>query len=109
MTTTESTSEREPGPESASESGSDSEPDFDVPSGASSADCPHCGRPFVDERHRDLHVGLQHGDVADDRERTAVGDAIESEREDLRLFRVKALAVLVLLYFGLLFTYSIVT
>ena len=83
--------------------------EFDVPLEGSPIECPHCGRPFVDERQRDLHVGLQHGDAADDAERTAFGDAIETERGDLRLFRLKALAVLVLLYFGLLFTYSIVT
>ncbi|HKL29707.1 MAG TPA: hypothetical protein VJ898_10630 [Natrialbaceae archaeon] len=107
MTATESRPESDP--EAGSSPAIDPDLEFDVPLDASAVECPHCGRPFVDERQRDLHVGLEHGDAADDAERTAFGDAIEIEREDLRLFRLKALAVLVLLYFGLLFTYSIVT
>ncbi|MFT4890696.1 MAG: hypothetical protein ACI9YT_001614 [Halobacteriales archaeon] len=91
------------------ESDSDSVPDADVPPDASPVECPHCGRPFVRERHRDLHVGLHHGDVADDEELGAVGPALDAERTELRRFRLKALIVLVVLYFGLLFTYSIVT
>jgi hypothetical protein len=109
MTPTEST----PDHVTSSDAESDRRPvpglDFEVPPDASPVDCPHCGRPFVGDRQRDLHVGLQHGDAADESERTAFGDAIGTERDDLRLFRLKALAVLVVLYFGLLFTYSIVT
>jgi hypothetical protein len=107
MTATESRPESNP--ETGSHPAIDPDLEFDVPLDASPIECPHCSRPFVDERQRDLHVGLQHGDAADDEQRTAFGDAIDAERGDLRLFRLKALAVLVLLYFGLLFTYSIVT
>jgi len=91
------------------ESGAAPVPDADVPPDASPVECPHCGRPFVRERQRDLHVGLQHDRVATDEERTAIGRAADAERDELRRFRLKALIVLVVLYFGLLFTYSIVT
>jgi hypothetical protein len=83
--------------------------EYEIPPDASPVDCPHCERPFVRERHRDIHVGLEHGDLADEPARTAIADAIDSERQELRLFRLKAVMALVLLYFGLLFTYSIVT
>jgi len=90
----------------------DPDRDVDVPPDASPVDCPVCGRPFVRERHRDLHVALEHGDrvgQGKDVETSAVEGASEAERDELRLFRLKALVVLVVLYFGLLFTYSIVT
>ena len=109
MTATGSTPDHVTPPDAESGHRSDPGLEYDVPADASPVDCPHCGRPFVGERQRDLHVGLQHGDVAEESERTAFGDAIGTERDDLRLFRLKALAVLVVLYFGLLFTYSIVT
>lgn len=101
MTTTESPADSRPKP--------DTERQFEVPTDATPHRCPHCSRPFVTERQRDLHVGLRHGDLAEEQEQTAAGRAVEVERDDLRRFRLKALGVLVILYFGLLFTYSIVT
>jgi len=73
------------------------------------ATCARCGERFPTERLRDLHRGLEHYRALDDRERAAYEAAYESETEDLRSFRLRALAVLVALYFAFLFTYSIVT
>ena len=69
-------------------------------------DCPHCGEAFARERHRDLHLGQAHDEVLSAAEREDHEAAVESEREDLRLFRLKALAALVLVYFGFLMLYA---
>lgn len=71
--------------------------------------CPHCGEAFPSERLLDLHRGLEHYDALDDAEREAFDDAYLAETDDLRSFRLRALAALVLLYFVFLFTYAVVT
>ncbi|WP_135820029.1 DUF7410 domain-containing protein [Halostella litorea] len=83
--------------------------DADVPPGEPTHDCPYCGRPFAREEYRTLHVGLDHPDACTDAEVAAFREAYREESEDLRLFRLKAVGGLVLLYFGFLFTYSLVT
>ena len=69
--------------------------------------CPHCGRPFAEAAARDLHVGELHADDCSDAEREAYESAYSAESADLRVFRLQALAALVLLYFGFLFAYSV--
>ncbi len=84
-------------------------PETHVPSGEPAYDCGYCGQPFAREEYLVLHRGLEHGDELSEDEVAAFHDAYEEETEELRLFRLKALALLVLLYFGFLFTYSVVT
>jgi len=72
-------------------------------------DCPHCGDAFPSERLRDLHRGLEHYDRLDEGEREAYEAAYLAENDDLRSFRLRAIAVLVLLYFGFLMLYAVVT
>ena len=55
--------------------------------------CSHCGDAFPSERLRALHRGLEHHDSLDDDERAAFEDAYHDESEDLRSFRLRALAV----------------
>ena len=81
------------------------DPDLDVPEDATTYACPRCGAPFARERHRDLHLGLAHADLTEG-ERAAYAAASEDERADLRRFRIVALGMLVLLYFGFLFAYA---
>jgi hypothetical protein len=69
-------------------------------------DCPYCAEAFARERHRALHLGQAHGAVLSAEEHEAYETAAEAEREDLRLFRLKALAALVLVYFGFLILYA---
>jgi len=69
-------------------------------------ECPYCTDAFARARHRALHLGQVHGAVLSDEEREAYETAEEAEREDLRLFRLKALAALVLVYFGFLILYA---
>lgn len=85
------------------------ERDYDVPDGAAAATCPDCGRPFPDEALLALHRGHDHDAALDDGGREAVERARAAEAADLRLFRIKALGALVLLYFGLLMVYAVVT
>lgn len=80
----------------------------DVPADDSPARCPFCGRPFADETLCTLHQGIAHYDVLDDERRATFAETYEAERESIRLFRLKALAVLVALYFCFLWTYAAV-
>jgi len=95
------------------EATSDVDDATDSPTGGVSetadATCAYCGERFPSERLRDLHRGLEHYRSLDDGERAAYEAAYESETEDLQSFRLRALAVLVALYFGFLMTYAVVT
>jgi hypothetical protein len=82
--------------------------DYELPPDADPVVCRHCGAPFANEELLALHRGIDHADALDEAERDAFDAAYESEDERLRLFRLKALGALVLLYFGLLITYSVV-
>jgi hypothetical protein len=69
-------------------------------------DCPYCDRRFAREEYRDLHLGQEHEERLDATEREAYETAHDAEAEAIRLFRLKALAVLVLVYFGFLVVYA---
>ena len=69
-------------------------------------ECPYCDRRFAREAWRDLHLGLEHAGRLDAGERAAYEAAHDAEAEEIRMFRLKALAVLVLVYFGFLLVYA---
>ncbi|WP_224447040.1 hypothetical protein [Haloprofundus salilacus] len=71
--------------------------------------CRHCGDPFVEERHLALHRGLNHAADLSEMEREAYRNAYEREEADLKRFRLLSLGALVVLYFGFLFVYAVVT
>ncbi|WP_246983427.1 C2H2-type zinc finger protein [Halorientalis marina] len=77
------------------------------PDGDDHVACEYCGAPFADEELLALHRGLDHEGRLTETEREAFESAYGDEAEDIRLFRLKALAVLVALYFFLLMTYSV--
>ncbi len=83
--------------------------EYAVPAETDAFVCDHCGAPFATEEYRALHWGLEHGESLGDEQRAAFEDAAADETETLKLFRLKALGLLVLLYFGLLMTYAVVT
>jgi len=56
-----------------------------------------------------LHKGVEHLQQLDADEQDAFTATYSDEEAELRTFRLKALGVLVLLYFGFLITYVIVT
>lgn len=77
-------------------------PDESVPT------CDRCGAAFPDRDLLALHRGHAHEDLTAD-ERAAYAAAREADAESLRLFRLVALGALVLLYFGFLMAYAVVT
>lgn len=81
---------------------------YDVPDDESVYDCAYCGRPFARESWLALHRGLEHPGDLDDDEITAFRGAHAEEEDALRIFRLKALGALILLYFGLLMIYALV-
>ncbi|RMB13918.1 DNA-binding protein [Haloplanus aerogenes] len=83
--------------------------DAHVPPDATAHVCDRCGRPFVHETQLALHRGLDHAADLTAEEREAYEDAHDKEVADLRRFRLLALAALVILYFGFLMTYAVVT
>ncbi|WP_123533249.1 C2H2-type zinc finger protein [Halosimplex salinum] len=84
------------------------EPAYDVPPDRTAVECRHCGRPFDSEFLLALHRGRSHPDAVDDDERQAYEEAYDAETSRLGRFRLKAVALLVLLYFGFLMVYAVV-
>lgn len=81
-------------------------PPEDAPS--EPAVCSYCGARFADDELLALHRGLEHESELPEAEREAYVDAVASEREDVKLFRLKALVALLVLYFGFIFVYAFV-
>ena len=70
--------------------------------------CGHCGDRFADDRLLALHRGRAHQKALTDAEVEAYREARADERDDLRLFRIKALGLLLLIYFGFIYVYAFV-
>lgn len=68
--------------------------------------CARCDRPFAYEEWLTLHRGLAHDDLTSDEHESFVNE-YETEEDELRLFRLKALIALIAIYFGFIMTYSI--
>jgi len=71
--------------------------------------CRYCDRPFAREEWLALHHGIEHEERLSEDEREACEAAREAEEADLRVFRLQAIAVLVLIYFGFLLVYAFAT
>lgn len=67
--------------------------------------CADCGRQFYTADLLVLHRGVTHPNALDDAEREAYREAYAAEERAIRSFRIRALGILVALYFGLLFLY----
>ena len=70
--------------------------------------CAYCGDRFADERLLALHRGRSHREALTDDESEAYREARAEERDEVRLFRLKALAALLALYFGFIYVYAFV-
>ncbi|QLH79978.1 C2H2-type zinc finger protein [Halosimplex rubrum] len=79
-----------------------------MPPDAPVSECEYCARPFESAGLLALHRGRAHGSAITEGERTAYEETYEAESGQLQRFRLKALAALVLLYFGLLMVYAVV-
>lgn len=80
---------------------------YTVPPDADPVTCRYCGAPFTDDESLALHQGVEHDDRLTDAEREAFTTAYDDESEALRLFRLKAVAALVVVYFVLLMAFSV--
>jgi hypothetical protein len=69
--------------------------------------CGDCGRAFYTEDLRVLHRGVRHPETIDPAAQEAYREAYREEERAIRSFRIRALGVLVVLYFGLLFLYVV--
>ncbi|MFC6834987.1 DUF7410 domain-containing protein [Halomarina ordinaria] len=79
-----------------------------VPDDATPVVCPYCERPLADERLRALHVAERHGTACTDEERAAAADASDEEADDLFVYHLKVIAAIVLVTFGITYTYVFV-
>lgn len=70
--------------------------------------CEYCCRAFNREDWLALHRGLDHRAELTPEERAAYEDAEAVEQEALRMYQYKALAALVVLYFGFLMLFAFV-
>lgn len=82
--------------------------DLEYEARSDAAVCEHCGASFADEELLALHCGHDHPDAIDETTQEAFETAYGAEQEEIRLFRLKALGALVLLYFGFLMVYAVV-
>ena len=67
--------------------------------------CEDCSRRFYAADLLVLHRGVTHPAALDDAERDAYREAYAAEERAIRSFRIRALGILVALYFGFLFLY----
>jgi len=101
-------SERPVPPGDGSEGGTGDGTDAGPGSGAGGERCPYCGRPLRDAGLRALHVGEAHDDRWTAEERAAYERAVDAETEALFRYHVKIVGALVVLVFGLVYTYVFV-
>jgi hypothetical protein len=78
-----------------------------VPEDRTAHRCPYCDRPFAAADRVTLHVGLTHYDVCTDAEAEAFEEAYLAENQAIKRYRLKAAAVLILVYFGFLMIYAV--
>ncbi|WP_262174564.1 DNA-binding protein [Haloarcula laminariae] len=79
-----------------------------IPESESSASvCEYCGHPFPTHDRLVLHRGVEHPGQLDAAEEEAFTEAYAVENDELETFRLKALVVLVLLYFAFIMLYAI--
>jgi hypothetical protein len=69
-------------------------------------ECPYCGRPFADGELLALHRGHSHTEELTAAEQEAFENAYEAEEQEIREYRLKAIGLLVVLYFGFLIVYA---
>lgn len=80
--------------------------DFDVDGAARR--CPNCGRPFRTDHLLALHRGEAHPERLSDEDRRAYEEASDEEDDRLFVFHLKVLAVITLVMFVFIYTYSFV-
>ena len=70
--------------------------------------CPYCGRPLATAHLRTLHVGERHSEAMTEAEATAYEAASDQESDDLFVFHIKVMAIITLVTFIFIYTYTFV-
>lgn len=70
--------------------------------------CPHCGRPFVTDHLRTLHIGEEHPEAMSEAEAERYAAADDEESDALFIFHIKVLALITLIMFVFLYSYTFV-
>jgi hypothetical protein len=81
---------------------------FDAPETDDPVVCDYCGQPYAREEWLALHHGRAHPGALTDEEIEAFRAAYDAEETEIREFRLRALGVLVAIYFLLLMIYALV-
>lgn len=81
---------------------------YDVPPDAPAHDCPYCEAVLPEQELLELHVGVEHEDEATDDELEAFEDTFEGESNQVFIYHLKVIVMVVAIYFIFLFTYSAV-
>jgi hypothetical protein len=82
---------------------------YDVPPDADAYHCPYCEDVEPREDLRDLHVGHRHPDEASETELETFERTFERESNDVFIYHLKVISLVVAIYFIFLFTYSAVS
>lgn len=80
---------------------------FERPADGEGHACPHCGRPFARAEYVTLHRGLDHPETLSEEDRSRFANVYRSETDEIKLFRLKALAALIGMYFTFLYLYLV--
>jgi|GEM_PF-2772741 len=82
--------------------------EYDVPPDAESFDCPYCDVVEPREDLLTLHVGHEHESQASAEELDDFEKTFERESNDVFIYHLKVIVMVVAIYFVFLFTYSAV-
>lgn len=80
--------------------------EYDVPADAPTHDCPYCEAVLPTDELLDLHIGVEHEDEASEAELEAYEDTFERESNQVFIYHLKVISLVVAIYFVFLFTYS---
>jgi hypothetical protein len=69
--------------------------------------CPQCGRPFARAEYVTLHLGLDHPETLSESDRERFVEVYRGETDEIKRFRLKALATLIGMYFAFLYLYLV--
>jgi hypothetical protein len=78
----------------------------DLPADADPHRCPYCDRPLPGERLLALHLGERHADRLSPAERESFAAAEDGEVDDLFVYHLKVVALIVLVVMGLSYVYA---
>lgn len=85
------------------------EPELVVPEDdPPAARCPHCDRPFRTERLYVLHLGETHPEACSEEEQDTYEETYDAESYDLFTFHAKVVVTLLMILFGVAYTYAVV-